>query len=56
MKAISNVNIRKYYIQKVKGSWKNIPKDPIGLISKGSTLRVIEVKEVYPTYFWIKFQ
>ncbi len=53
LSAIGSVNIRKNYITLIHDKWTNAP--IIGSISKGVKIKVLEVKEVYPNYFWIKF-
>ena len=51
--ATNSVNIRSNYIKYKQGKWRN--SSIIGSIEKGNKLKVIEVKEVYPNYIWIKF-
>lgn len=51
--ATNSVNIRSNYIKYKQGKWKN--SSIIGSIEKGNKLKVIEVKEVYPNFIWIKF-
>jgi len=53
LESLASINIREYYIQNTQSGWKNAK--VIGKISKGKRIKVIEVKEVYPNYFWIKF-
>jgi len=51
--ALGDVTARSGYIHVTSGKWEN--KTPIGLVKKGSRVRVVQVKKISGGYIWIKF-
>ena len=52
--AKKDINIRADYIKKTSNGWKNAK--IIGTLHEEDEIKVIEIKEVFTNYFWVKFK